>query len=289
MVTPVAHDVLVRVVLVVVTAACAALAAGSGAAAPSSSQARDVSYLFHAQFDLDYGVDWVETGGDRLDDCAPWWDNRGSGSVSAGSLEWIPGQLRMAPGRTSGSLSRWALTATGARPQNGRVPPNARVEVTRRLVQRGGPVPGCPPPSTPFRAPQNDCGEVAYKTRTATLLGGLLKGTQTLETLLAQGGKIAIRVTVPPPRQLYRTCLTTPHAPQFPSGFPVTIRHGDVAALRNLKEGETHKILRDFAGDCIAGLSATSTCHYDLHITVKIRRWVSRVRCSTGWCPNRFP
>jgi hypothetical protein len=121
------------------------------------------------------------------------------------------------------------------------------------------------------------------------LFAGFLKGVETLEALLSEGRHLGIRVTASPPRKLFRTCLTTAHAPEVPLNFPVTLKRSNLQALLRLREDETHTISRDFAGHCKAGLGATSSCHYDLHMTVKIRRWVSRKRCGTRWCPNRFP
>jgi hypothetical protein len=277
----------VRGVLTVVAVVSAGLVGGSNAAGPSDAVARDVSYFFHAQFDVEYEVDWVETSGDRLSACSYWTDDRGSTSVSAGSLTWIPGQLRILGRATPTSWGQ--IVATGARPRSGRVPANARVEMTRRLVQRGGTTPGCTTAPPPFRAPSNDCGETSFTTRAATIMSGTLESRGTLGTLLASGRKFAIRVTTPLPRPPYRKCMTTRHAPEFPTGLPVGVRHSDLAALRTLKEGEKHAIRGSYAGHCTTGLSATESCHYDLHITVTIRRWVSRVRCGSSWCPNRFP
>ena len=102
--------------------------------------------------------------------------------------------------------------------------------------------------------------------------------SQTLAALVTPGPKIAINVTVPPTQELYRKCKTTMDAPQFPIGFPVTLRRADLAALRTLEEGEKHSIPRSFAGHCKTGLPDTSSCHFDLDITVTIRRWTSGTR-----------
>ena len=67
-----------------------------------------------AQLDPDHDVDWVETGGDRLDDCARYGSNGFGQPGGAASLEWIPGQLRITRRRTAATLSTWTLTARGA-------------------------------------------------------------------------------------------------------------------------------------------------------------------------------
>ncbi len=267
-----------RILLAITVATCAAFMGGSSAAAPSDPFAREATYLFHAQFDLDYKFDWVETSGDRFGSCSYRTDDRGSSDVSAASLTWIPGTLRIPRTLTSRTWSPTALVATGARKQGNQVPMNARVEMTRRLVQQGGTTPGCVTPPPPFRPPPNDCGAVAYTTRTATLQAGTLKSVGTLETLLASGTKAAIRVTVPATREPYRRCLTTLNAPRFPFLLPVGLSNPDLAALRNLKAGEKYRIQDDYAGHCKTGLPDTSSCHFDLDIAVTIRRWTPGTR-----------
>ena len=84
-----------RAVVFIVLAAVFAGLSGSSAAAPAVPSPRAVSYLFHAQFDLDYEYDWVQTSGDRTAACSYWTDTRGSNAISAGSVTWIPGQLRL--------------------------------------------------------------------------------------------------------------------------------------------------------------------------------------------------
>lgn len=267
-----------RIFLFLVVALCAAVAGGSGAAAPSSPGARDVSYLFHAQFDIDYSVDWVETTGNPLDQCAIFTDDRGSSQVSAGSLTWIPGQLTIL-GKANPKLGKWAwavLSATGARKQGRKVPMNARVEITRQLVQRGGPAPGCVTPPPPFVTPPNDCGTRVYTTQKALLLADASAWDRSPELweLLQPGNIPVIRVTVPPTHgKPYRICKTTLNAPPWPTGFPVRLLKSDIAALRTLKEGEKHSISRTVAGLCIHDLPDTTSCHFDLNITVTIRRW----------------
>jgi len=272
----VANDLLMRMVLVVVTAACAALAAGSSAAAPSSSLAGPVSYLFHAQFDIDYKYDWVQTTGDRSSACSYWTDTRGSNVISAGSLRWIPGQLKLASSRAG---ARVELHATGSRRVGGRITTNARVELDRRLVHRGGTTAGCVTPPPPFQAPRTDCGPRTYETKSAVLRAEGVKNSRgTLELLLQSGLKAAIRISALPTALQYRKCDMGVFPPDYPISLPVGLAAAHLAKLHALDEGETVAIPFSRAGHCKVDPDPTSSCHFDLDITLKIRRWVSGTR-----------
>jgi hypothetical protein len=263
-------------VLVVVTAVCAALVAGSSAAAPSSSLAGPVSYLFHAQFDIDYKYDWVQTSGDRSQACSYWTDTRGSNVISAGSLRWIPGQLKLASSRKG---ARVELHATGSRPVGRRIRANARAELDRRLVHRGGWTAGCDTPRPPFQTPRSDCGPRTYVTKSAVLVAeGIKSSTGTLELLLKSGGKAAIRISVPLTALQYRKCDMGTFPPDYPLQLPVGLTPAHLAKLRALDEGETVAIPFSRAGHCKVDPDPTSSCHFDLDITLKIRRWVSGTR-----------
>lgn len=267
------------VALVLLTATFAGLN-GSSAAAPEVLSARDVSYLFHAQFDLDYKYDWVQTSGDRSAPCSYWTDTRGSNAISAGSLRWIPGQLKLPASTRRGVIpSAPVITATGSRPMGGRILANARAETTRRLVHRGGTTAGCTVPPTPFEAPRTDCGPRTYETRTATLIyGGVKSSTGTLETLLKSGDKVAIRLTVPSPAVQYRQCEMGTFPPSYPVMLPVGLTRQHVAKLQELDEGEIATINFDRAGLCKPDRDPTSSCHFELDATLRIRRWVSGTR-----------
>lgn len=230
------------------------------------------SYLFHAEFGLEYEVKWVHTTGDRLATCSYWTDNRGTNNVIAGSVTWIPGQLSISKKPGTGFLVD--LVATGARRQGSTVPANAVADVKRRLVQRGGTTPGCAPPGPPpFTTPTNDCGDRKYKTRFATLRVALVRGTTSLERLTersAVGSVPVIAITAVPARSLlFRKCQTSGAA----SEFPLTIRPFDLAALRNLKPGERYRFGRDLSGPCTDDLPEDATCYFTLEIEVTIRRW----------------
>jgi hypothetical protein len=267
------------VVVILLSAAFAGLS-GSSAASPAAPAARDVSYLFHAQFDLDYRYDWVQASGDRSAACSYWTDTRGSNAISAGSLRWIPGQLKLPASTRRGILPAAPLiTATGSRPQGGRILANARAETTRRLVHRGGTTAGCTIPPTPFVAPQTDCGPRTYETKSAVLLyGGVESGTGTLETLLKSGPRNAIRISVTPAAVQYRNCEMGAFPPAYPFSLPVGLRREHVAKLQALDEGEVVTVLFSRAGHCKLDPDPTSSCHFDLDVTLKIRRWVSGTR-----------
>lgn len=252
----------------------------SSVAAPAAPAARDISYLFYAQFDLDYKYDWVQTSGDRSAACSYWTDTRGSNAISAGSLRRIPGQLKLPASTQRGLLpAAPSITATGSRPVGGMILANARAETTRRLVHRGGTTAGCTIPPTPFEAPRTDCGPRTYETKSATLLhGGVESGTGTLETLLKSGIQFAIRISVPPAAVQYRNCEMGAFPPAYPLSLPVGLRRKHVAKLQDLDEGEVATINFDRAGLCKLDSDPTSSCHFDLDITLKIRRWVTGTR-----------
>ncbi len=263
-------------VVILLTAAFAGLS-GSSAAAPEAPAVRDdVSYLFHAQFDLDYKYDWVQTTGDRTSECSYWTDTRGSNAISAESLRWIPGQLKLSASDRLGILRAALITATGSRPVGGKILANARAETTRRLVHRGGTTAGCITPPTPFQAPRTDCGPRAYETKSAVLVyGGVESGTGTLETLLKSGPLTAIRISVPPTALQYRSCDMPAFPPAYPLSLPVGLRRPHIAKLQTRDEGEVVTINFDHAGLCKLDSDPTSSCRFNLDITLKIRRWVS--------------
>lgn len=270
----------VRTVVLTMLAAAVAGLGGSSVAAPAAPSPPAVSYLFHAQFDLDYKYDWVRTTGDNTAPCSYWTDTRGSNVISAGSLRWIPGQLRLPASTQRGILpSAPTITATGSGRVGGRIVANARAETTRRLVHRGGTTAGCTTPPAPFVPPRTDCGPRTYDTKVATLLyGGVKSGAGTLETLLASGTRIALRLSVPPAAEPYRQCDMGAFPPAYPVFLPVGLTRGHIARLQELGEGETVTINFDRGGLCKPDRDPSSSCHYELDATIKIRRWVPGTR-----------
>ena len=94
-----------RSLLTLVVTAGVIAGAGAGAAPGAESRVRAldvqgissarVTYLMHAEFGLDYEVEWVETSGDRYAECSSWTDDRGSNEVLAGSTKPMRGRLTL--------------------------------------------------------------------------------------------------------------------------------------------------------------------------------------------------
>jgi hypothetical protein len=269
--------------LVGAVAAGVALLGGSGAAAPSASQARDASYLLHAEFGVDYEVEWTQESGDQVTDCNTWSIDRGTNEVVVGSTE-MPGRLEPMPGRIvvfrrysrSPRYGGWADgVAVGA----------AKGTVHRTLVQRAG-ANQCgdtPPRSLPV--PTNDCRGgrgVEYTTRSATIRAEMRRGffaldeatrTESPSTHGERNPLVRALAVTAVGRLPYQKCETSKYAPELPANIGVVVRPVDFTALRSLKPGERHRIVRQWSGHCRDDLPDNAACRFTLDVHVDIRRW----------------
>ncbi len=110
------------------------------------------------------------------------------------------------------------------------------------------------------------------------MYGGVKSGVGTLETLLASGERGAIRLSVVPATAPYRQCEMGAFPPAYPIMLPVGLTRQHIAKLQELDEGDVVTINFDRGGLCKPDRDPTYSCHFELHATLKIRRWVPGTR-----------
>lgn len=264
-----------RLVLVI---AAIAVIGGAGAAAarstyaPTGSEARPralkADYLIKAEFGMGYELVWSERSGSQSTPCSEWHFNSGTTELDVGSRGTLPGRLKVAQYPNYASLLLYAVGRD-------------RGTFMRTLTQTGGTTAcGTDPPVT-FVPPANDCPQAPwnYQRRNAALKDATARGFRRLDQLTdianSQPGFIAIAIADGPTGNvMYRTCVSSGYAPDFPQYVKLPVGESDIVALRKLKPGHRHRIQKIWGGPCKAAdeIPPEAQCQFHLDLHVDIRR-----------------
>ena len=248
--------------------------------------------LVEVTFDLYYGNHWWYSSGTR-GACEEWLEDEGDNDVWVQNLgaNAKPNRLKPLRGQLSfgGSVipsipgapsipgkpvapSTWAvLNAVG----------DATGAIRRRWEQDGGPVssPCDGRPVEPFRKKPDDCRNVPFSTRAATIRATYSKSSSSLSDLTdPSGSKKVVSVSVPLGdgrwRLPFTKCWTT--GPQFFQNFGLPVTKSDIRALRTLGIGQTYRLSwqgkKHLFGPCFNDPNdARSGCEFEIRGWIEIR------------------
>jgi hypothetical protein len=276
------RSALVLMSLVGLTAVWAGGSAPAGANPAAVRTTPDVFYLYHANFNLRYEIEWEIRQGTDTGDCTPWRIDRGVNTVVVQDAPWkrrgerrprrhgIPGSItmfgRFRPG-TSLGIGGWAGGSAVGR---------ASGSVSRTWVQRGGPGGGC---EQPFKPTPTDCGNRTFATRTATILYQTRKTLKTLDEATMPSSPRENQVWVfslsaAPAGLLYRSCMMTDLAPQFPANVAIRLAELTKIDLRRLQPGQSvSEDWRQAGQPCADDLPADTKCTFRVDGDIDITRW----------------
>jgi len=241
----------------------------------------DSSYLYHANFNLTYEIDWEIRQGQDDGNCSPWTIDRGVNLVVVHDAPWkrrgerkarrhgIPGSItvfgRFRPGTTG--LAGWASGSAVGR---------ATASVSRRWVQRGGPGAGCDDPWKPI---PTDCGNKTFTTRSANVLYQTRKTLRTLDdaTTIASPRENQVWVfslSAAPSSILYRSCKTSDLASEFPTNIAIRLTELNKDEILRLQPGQTFsEDWRQSGQPCADDLPEGVKCTFRMDGDIDIRRW----------------